>query len=150
MESDDAESAASSSGRSGAALAVGDVAKLAALRGTLRRASSDAETETPTTRATPTTRGGDDDSIATSRRGCATRVRATKAGRKGKTATLAGPVLGTDASAMVKELKRALGVGGAVEANDAPSMKTIALQGDVVDEVVTFLRHRGYVAAARG
>lgn len=77
-------------------------------------------------------------------------MRATKAGRKGKTATLAGPVLGTDASAMVKELKRALGVGGAVEANDAPSMKTIALQGDVVDEVVTFLRHRGYVAAARG
>ena len=127
------------------ALGGDDLAKLAALRGALRDA-------TPPTASDATTAAVDDAKDESSARAAyQTRVRAHRANRRGKTVTVAGPVSPGDADALARALKRALGVGGAVD-DDAPGVdgSAIVLQGDVVDDVVRCLRERGYASARRG
>jgi translation initiation factor 1 len=77
------------------------------------------------------------------------RVRRERAGRRGKTVTVAGPFLLTraDALALLKRLKRLCGGGGKAAASrtraGAPCFE-LELQGDHVDRLVAQFAELGY------
>jgi translation initiation factor 1 len=79
-------------------------------------------------------------------------VRRERAGRKGKTVTVAAPLaLDRDAArALVRELKRELGSGGSVGATDQPGLLSIEIQGDHVRRLAEALRRRGLDAREGG
>jgi len=76
-------------------------------------------------------------------------VRLERAGRGGKTVTIAGPFLLTraEAAALLRELKRACGGGGALEPGTTPAGEPaffLALQGDHLRRLPEILRARGF------
>lgn len=92
------------------------------------------------------------------------RVRRETGGRGGKTVTV---IVGldpaaTDLGGLLKELKAALGTGGAVKVPDPPATRgpnkpattpagpTLELQGDHRERVVEWLKAKGYPAKAAG
>lgn len=78
------------------------------------------------------------------------RVSSSRAGRRGKTVTVVRGAFPRDADArkaLLRALKSALGVGGALSVDDDTA--EIVLQGDVVDLVVDALRARGHVDVKR-
>lgn len=78
------------------------------------------------------------------------RVRRETGGRGGKVVTVVvglDPVA-TDAAALLRDLKAALGAGGAVK-HDKDATR-LELQGDHRDRVVEALKARGYPAKAAG
>ena len=85
----------------------------------------------------------------------AVRVRLERSGRKGKTVTVAGPLFveRDEARALLKELKRGCGSGGAVKestAQDGRACYVLEVQGDHVDAVTDELTRRGYPAKRAG
>jgi translation initiation factor 1 len=85
----------------------------------------------------------------------APRVRRERGGRKGKTVTVAGPLLlaREAASGLLRELKRGCGVGGTIKLGRTPSGEPcydLELQGDHVDRLVERLRALGYPARRAG
>jgi translation initiation factor 1 len=85
----------------------------------------------------------------------ALRVRRERAGRKGKTVTVVSPLyLDRDpARALLKELKRGCGGGGALRESTAPDGSAcfvLELQGDHVAAVVADLTRRGYPTKQAG
>lgn len=82
------------------------------------------------------------------------RVRLERAGRGGKTVTVAGPFALTraDAEALLAELKRACGGGGAVRpivCQDGAPAYALEVQGDHLGRLPAMLRERGF-RQARG
>lgn len=78
------------------------------------------------------------------------RVRRETGGRGGKTVTVIlglDPVAG-DPDGLLKQLKSALGAGGAAK-READAV-TLELQGDHRDKVVAWLKAKGYPAKAAG
>jgi translation initiation factor 1 len=85
----------------------------------------------------------------------APRVRRERSGRKGKTVTVAGPFRLTkdDATALLGELKRSCGGGGALKAiedREGRPAFSLEVQGDHRDAVVELLVKRGYPAKPAG
>jgi translation initiation factor 1 len=84
----------------------------------------------------------------------AVRVRREKAGRGGKTVTTIAPMLLTreDASALLGELKRLCGGGGALKTDRGPDgpFFVLEVQGDHADKVVATLVSKGYPAKRAG
>jgi translation initiation factor 1 len=85
----------------------------------------------------------------------AVRVRRERSGRKGKTVTVAAPLFveRDDARALLKELKRGCGSGGALKestAQDGRPCYALELQGDHVAAVTDGLTQRGYPAKKAG
>ena len=83
------------------------------------------------------------------------RVRRERAGRKGKTVTVAGPLLlgRADAAVLLKRLKQRRGTGGTLKARSDPAGGgefDLELQGDHVDGVVSELIALGYRAKRAG
>ena len=82
------------------------------------------------------------------------RVRWERAGRGGRTVTVATPLVlvRTDATALLGELKRACGSGGTLKTGEpgGPPCFTIEIQGDHADKVVAELVARGYAAKRAG
>lgn len=82
------------------------------------------------------------------------RVRLERAGRRGKTVTVAGPfsLAQADAEALLRDLKRTCGGGGVarpiVSPNGAPAY-ALELQGDHLERLPALLRERGF-RQARG
>jgi len=79
------------------------------------------------------------------------RVRRERAGRKGRTVTLAAPLLlgREEAGELLAELKRGCAAGGAlkrVRTADGRAAFALELQGDHVDSVLERLRARGFRA----
>jgi translation initiation factor 1 len=77
------------------------------------------------------------------------RVGIERAGRGGKTVTVAAPLVlvRADAQALLGELKRACGSGGALTASASPDGApafALELQGDHVARAVALLRERGF------
>ena len=77
------------------------------------------------------------------------RMRIEKAGRGGKTVTVADGFLGSrdDAAALLSTLKKACGGGGALRDSKTPdgtSAFALEIQGDHLAKVAEFLRERGY------
>lgn len=85
----------------------------------------------------------------------ALRVRPERAGRKGKTVTVCGPLhLGkADAAELLRALKKRCGAGGALRADraaDGAACWRLELQGDRVDAVLEHLAAAGYPAKRSG
>jgi len=85
----------------------------------------------------------------------AVRVRRERSGRKGKTVTVAAPLFvdREDARALLKELKRSCGSGGALKettTRDGRACYSLELQGDQVVAVTDGLVRRGYPAKGAG
>jgi len=85
----------------------------------------------------------------------AVRVRRERSGRKGKTVTVAMPLFveRADARALLKELKRSCGGGGALKEATAPDGRAcfaLEIQGDHVVAVTDGLVQRGYPAKRAG
>ena len=83
------------------------------------------------------------------------RVRRERSGRKGKTVTVAGPFRLTkdDATALLGELKRSCGSGGALkpcEDQEGRPAFSLEVQGDHADAVVELLVAKGYRAKRAG
>jgi translation initiation factor 1 len=83
------------------------------------------------------------------------RVRRERAGRQGKTVTVASPLflVRADAQALLTEAKRLCGTGGTLKEDKAPDGKpcfVLELQGDQVDKLVAELTTRGYPAKRSG
>jgi len=76
-------------------------------------------------------------------------VRRERAGRKGKTVTLVGPLHATreEALELLRVLKRGCGSGGTVRPSDAGF--ALEIQGDHVERVSAELRERGYSLKGR-
>jgi translation initiation factor 1 len=77
------------------------------------------------------------------------RVRLERAGRSGKTVTVAGPfaLVRTEAALLLAELKRACGGGGALRPVTTPQGTpafALELQGDHVGRLPELLRERGF------
>ena len=77
------------------------------------------------------------------------RLRIEKAGRGGKTVTVADGLLGSkdDASALLSALKKACGGGGALRDSktaDGTPCFALEVQGDHLAKVAELLRDRGY------
>jgi translation initiation factor 1 len=75
---------------------------------------------------------------------CVVRVSRTTSGRRGKTVTLITGVPATDAAALVRELKRLCGSGGALKDG------VIEIQGDHRTKIVAHLGARYRVKLAGG
>jgi len=85
----------------------------------------------------------------------AVRVRRERSGRKGKTVTVAMPLFveREDARALLKDLKRGCGSGGALKEATAPDGRacfSLEVQGDHVAAVVDGLTRQGYPAKRAG
>jgi len=85
----------------------------------------------------------------------AVRVRRERGGRKGKTVTVAAPLFveRDDARAILQELRRSCGSGGALKTATAPDGRacfSLELQGDHVASVTEGLVQRGYPAKRAG
>ena len=84
----------------------------------------------------------------------ALRVRREKAGRAGKTVTTIGPVRlkRDDAQALLGELKKLCGAGGALKAEQSPegAVFVLEVQGDHADKVTAALVAKGYPAKRAG
>ena len=79
------------------------------------------------------------------------RVRRERAGRKGRTVTVAAPLVlaRSDAAELLAELKRRCGAGGTlkpVETEDGRPALALEIQGDHVAAVLEHLRTRGFRA----
>jgi translation initiation factor 1 len=74
------------------------------------------------------------------------RVRVERAGRRGKTVTVAGPFALTraDAADLLAELKRACGGGGSLKPAPGDTGFDLELQGDHATRLPDLLRERGY------
>lgn len=77
------------------------------------------------------------------------RMRIEKAGRGGKTVTVADGLLGTkeDAATLLSSLKKACGGGGAARESKAPdgtACFALEIQGDHLAKVAELLRARGF------
>ncbi|HEX6851011.1 MAG TPA: translation initiation factor [Candidatus Polarisedimenticolaceae bacterium] len=77
------------------------------------------------------------------------RMRIEKAGRGGKTVTVADGLLGAkvDAATLLSALKKACGGGGALRASRTPegtACFALELQGDHIAKVADLLRSRGF------
>ena len=77
------------------------------------------------------------------------RVRLERAGRGGKTVTIAGPFLlvRAEVAALLRELKRACGGGGALALGTTPTGEPaflLELQGDHLRRLPELLRARGF------
>lgn len=77
------------------------------------------------------------------------RVRLERAGRGGKTVTMAGPfeLPRADASALLQKLKRTCGGGGTLKAGTTPSGNpafVLELQGDHLTRLPALLRESGF------
>jgi translation initiation factor 1 len=82
------------------------------------------------------------------------RVRVERAGRGGKTVTVASPfaLARAEAEALLRELRRACGGGGSLrleEARDGRAAFVLELQGDHRERLPALLRERGF-RQARG
>ena len=85
----------------------------------------------------------------------AVRVRRERSGRKGKTVTVAAPLFvgREDARALLKDLKRSCGSGGALKESTAPDGRAcfaLELQGDHVAALTDGLTRRGYPTKQAG
>jgi translation initiation factor 1 len=82
------------------------------------------------------------------------RVRLERAGRGGKTVTVAGPfeLPRADAATLLQELKRACGGGGTLKAGTTPAGSpafVLELQGDHLARLPALLRESGFRQARR-
>jgi len=128
-------------------------ASLAGLKSSLPSARTEPQRAEPSAEKTTTKSGGDDDdekTTSTNQLRLPVRVSSSRAGRRGKTVTVVRGAFPRDADArkaLLRALKSALGVGGALGVDDDNA--EIVLQGDVVDLVVDALRARGHVDVKR-
>jgi translation initiation factor 1 len=79
-------------------------------------------------------------------------VRIVRAGRGGKTVTLAGPLelVRAEAASLLQDLKKACGGGGTLKAGTTPGGApafVLELQGDHVARLPALLRERGFLRA---
>lgn len=126
-------------------------ASLAGLKSSLPSARTEPQRAEPSAEKTTTKSGGDEKTTSTNQLRLPVRVSSSRAGRRGKTVTVVRGAFPRDADArkaLLRALKSALGVGGALGVDDDTAAE-IVLQGDVVDLVVDALRARGHVDVKR-